>query len=78
MKQRDNKDSNIRSERGHNLLEYGLVIATITLTAIVALQASGAKVCNNISKISNAVMRGQQSAPNLDPCTPFTTINGKN
>jgi Flp pilus assembly pilin Flp len=73
MKQRENLISGKNSERGYNLLEYGLIVATITITAVVALRANGTKFCSKINLAAEAVMKSSDQKRNLDPCKPMDT-----
>jgi len=53
----------LRDESGATLVEYGLIIALISLTAIVALTLIGTNVQNTFTAISNALTSFTNGVP---------------
>jgi len=45
----------VREEEGQGMVEYALIIALISIAAIVALQALGPKVQGNLQDASDAM-----------------------
>jgi Flp pilus assembly pilin Flp len=46
---------NLRKEEGQGLIEYVLIAALISISAIVAIQAIGPKISTEFTSVSNAL-----------------------
>ncbi len=60
-------------EAGSSLIEPALLVAIITLTAIVALKATSNKSCNRLLQISQA-LDDSATARTVNPCLDTATI----
>jgi Flp pilus assembly pilin Flp len=60
-------------EAGSSLIESALVVAIITLTAIVALRATSNKSCERLLQLSQ-ILEGSSTARNANPCLTTATI----